>query len=100
MPHQGYLIGKYAITIPKPTGASLFDSQIYDYALLEEFSIAAYHSGHYGDCLRAIERLLTDGKIPQEAHERLRKNAQAAREALPGRRRPPNRQLPRFRTGS
>jgi hypothetical protein len=44
--------------------------------------VLSFQSGHYADGLRAIDKLLADGKIPVEAHDRLRKNAQAARERL------------------
>jgi glycosyltransferase involved in cell wall biosynthesis len=81
-PHQAYLIGKHAITMPAPMGALFVASRIYDYGVLEEFSVAAYRSGHYQDCVDAIDKLLAEGKIPGEAIPRLRENARAAREKL------------------
>jgi hypothetical protein len=83
-PHQAYLIGKQAIAIPEPVGSLFVASWIYDYGLVEEFSIAAYHSGHYKDCLDALERLLSDGKIPESARSRLLDNSRIAAEKLAG----------------
>jgi hypothetical protein len=83
-PHQAYLIGKQAITIPEPVGSLFVVSWIYDYGLLEEFSVAAYHSGHYKDCIEALEKLLADGKIPESARPRLLNNARLAKEKLAG----------------
>lgn len=77
-PYLAHMIGKYALTLPKPFGALFEAPWIYDYGVLEEFSIAAFHSGHYRDCAEAIERLLMEGKIPEAAHARLKENARLA----------------------
>ena len=82
--HQAYLIGKHAITIAEPIGSLFVASWIYDYGVLEEFSVAAYRSGHYQDCLGALEKLLAEGKIPESALPRLRNNARIAAERLAG----------------
>lgn len=83
-PHQAYLIGKHAVAIAEPIGALYVFSWIYDFGLLEEFSVAAYRSGHYKDCLQALEKLLADGKIPEGARPQLRENARMAAEKLAG----------------
>jgi hypothetical protein len=82
--HLGYLVGKHAITIPEPVGSPFVDTRVYDYGLLEEFSVAAYHSGHYKDCVEALKKLLAGGKIPDSARTRLRKNATIAEERMKG----------------
>jgi len=81
-PNQAYLIGKHATTMPQPKGSLFVESWIYEFSLLEEFSVAAYRSGHYKECLDAIDKLLADGLIPKEAIPRLRENARAAAEKL------------------
>jgi glycosyltransferase involved in cell wall biosynthesis len=81
-PHQGYLIGKYAITIPEPIGALFLVPAVYEYGVLEEFSVLAFRSGHFQDCVDAIEKLLAEGKIPEDSRARLRENARAAGENL------------------
>ena len=77
-PFLGYLIGKHAVTIPEPVGALFVAAWIYDYGLLEEFSVAAYQSGHYKECAEAIHKLLVEAKVPKEVRPRLRKNARVA----------------------
>jgi glycosyltransferase involved in cell wall biosynthesis len=83
-PHQGFLIGKHAIDIAKPIGDLAFASWIYDYGVLEEFAAAAYSSGHYQYCVRSVEKILADRKIPESERPRLRENARIAAEKLAG----------------
>ena len=69
-------------------GALRRSTWIYDYGLLDEFSIAAYWAGHFGECLAAAERLLSEGKVPEQHRPRILENARFARERLaaaPGR---------------
>jgi glycosyltransferase involved in cell wall biosynthesis len=77
-PHESYLIGKHALTLAEPLGRLFVAPWIYDYGVLEEFSVAAYLSGHYQESLGAIEKLLADRKIPEEARPRLEENARIA----------------------
>lgn len=77
-PHQGYLIGKHAIGMAEPLHGLYVESWIYDYGLLEEFSVAAYHSGHYKECREALEKIIADGKIPASALPRIQENARVA----------------------
>jgi len=81
-PHQAYLIGKHALTLSEPFGALFEAPWIYDYGVLEEFSIAAFHSGHYQDCVKAIKKLLAEGKVPKSARARLQENARIAAQNL------------------
>ncbi len=78
----GYLVGKAALAIPRPAHGLFVQDWIYDYGLLDEFSIAAYWAGHYGECLAAAEQLLTEGKVPEQHRPRILQNAQFARERL------------------
>jgi hypothetical protein len=80
--HQACLIGKHAVTMPQPSRALLLAPWVYEYGLLKQFSVASYHCGHHQDCVRAIGKLLEEGKIPEEARERLRNNAELAAERL------------------
>jgi hypothetical protein len=84
LPHHGYLIGRHAITLPEPRRGLMIESWIYDYGVLEEFSIAAFRSGHFRDCRDAVERLIGEGKIPAEALPRLRENARLAAARMAG----------------
>ena len=70
-PHEGYLIGKHAINIPKPLGSLAFASWIYDYGVLEEFAAAAYGS-------RPLRRLRAVPAKNSCRRENSRKRAPAA----------------------
>ena len=79
---------KAALAIPRPAHGLFVQHWIYDYGLLDEFSIAAYWAGHFGECLAAAERLLSEGKVPEQHRPRILENARFARERLaaaPGR---------------
>lgn len=73
-PNQGYLIGKHALTLQQPVRAFWIAPWIYDYGLLEEFSVAAHQSGHLDDCLGALKQLLAEGKMPEDARPRIERN--------------------------
>jgi len=55
---------------------------IYDYGLLDEFAVNAYLIEHYQECLDACQRLLSEGKIPADMKDRVKKNADFAREKI------------------
>jgi hypothetical protein len=81
-PQQAYLIRKHAVTIRQPAGIIPSGSWIYDYGILECFSLAAYNCGQYGDCLEASNKLLAEGKIAETARARLSDNARVAAKML------------------
>jgi len=80
--HQGYLLGKRAISMACPSTGLFLHSWIYDYGALDEFSILAYWSGHYQDSLEACLRLLRENKLPHQDRARVDKNAAFARTKL------------------
>src|SRR5262249_28850872 len=81
-PHQAYMIGKQALTLPMPVGALFVEPRVYAHGVLAEFSVLAYEAGHFGECWQAIERLLTEKKIPESAVPRLRNNAEVVKAKL------------------
>lgn len=83
-PHQGYLIGRHAVGMTEPLHGLFVESWIYEYGILEEFSVSAYRSGHYKDCLKALEKIIADGKIPPSALPRIHENARLAEAKLQG----------------
>ena len=80
--HQGYIIGKHAMTILYPEGSLFVEKWIYDYGILDEFSIVAFWSGHYEDSKLACERLLSENKIPDHYVDRVKSNLQYAIDRL------------------
>jgi glycosyltransferase involved in cell wall biosynthesis len=79
---QGYRIAKQALDIPLPANGLFVEPWIYDYGLLDELSVSAYWSGHYRESLDACERLLSEGKMPEDMRERVEMNARFAREKM------------------
>jgi len=74
MNQQGYIIGKHAIDIKYPEGSLFIEKWIYDYAILDEFSILAFWAGKYEESKMACERLLSEKKIPDHYYDRVKSN--------------------------
>jgi len=75
---QGYIIGKHAINIKMPTDSLFVESWIYNYGLLDEFSIVSFWSGNYKESKEVCERLLTENKLPPHYIGRVNQNLQFA----------------------
>jgi FkbM family methyltransferase len=75
---EGYQLAKRGLAIAKPAEGLFIEPWIYDYGLLDELAVNGYWSGHYRDCLDACQRLLGDGKMPQDMHDRVKRNADFA----------------------
>lgn len=70
----GYLLGK-SVAYKRNTESMLFiDQNIYDYKMLDAYSICAYWSGDYVESRHACEILLSENKIPEEYKERIKQN--------------------------
>ena len=68
----GFDLAKRALAIKPPDEGLFLEDWIYRYALLDEFAVNAYWTGHYDECLAACERLFREGKIPTEQRARVR----------------------------
>jgi glycosyltransferase involved in cell wall biosynthesis len=82
MNYQGYIIGKQAINISYPLGSLFVEKWIYDYGILDEFSILSYWTGNYSDSKWACEKLLTEKKIPDHYYDRVKYNLNFSIEKL------------------
>ncbi len=82
--HQGYVIAKGAVSLSRqvPQSGLFIQKWVYEYGLLDEYSVVAYWAGQYRDCLDASLTLLADGKLPADMRARVRKNADFAQEKL------------------
>ena len=76
---EGYQLALRGLAIPKPPSALFLENWVYDYSLLDEFSILAYWAGHYRESLDACADLLMSDAVPADQLERIRKNARVAR---------------------
>jgi len=65
-----------------PQNALFTDSHVYLYALLDEYSIAAFYTGRPKESLEACKILLKEKKFPPEQEERIKRNMQFAVEAM------------------
>ena len=79
---KGYELARGARSFRRPKRGLFVETWIYDYGLLDEFSVLAYWTGHYSECLRACARLLEEQKIPQDQRERVCQNAHFAIEKM------------------
>ncbi len=80
--HQAYLLGKHALTIPNQPGGLFVEQWIYNYGLLDEFSIVAYWAGYYRESFDACLKLLRDKQPPLAERDRIKKNAEFAIQKL------------------
>ena len=55
---------------------------IYDYGMLDEFSIAAYWAGEYQESFEAAEKLLKHPKLPPNQIPRVMQNLSYARDKI------------------
>jgi hypothetical protein len=70
----GYEFAKYGMENAEPDGALFSEPAVYEWMLLDEFSISAYWSGHYQESQVACDRLLADGKLPETEYARVMRN--------------------------
>ena len=71
---QGYILSKRALEVPFPQGGLFIEKWIYDYALLDEFSISAFYVGKFKESNDACIELLNNRNIPQNYIERVKSN--------------------------
>lgn len=76
MNHLGYIFGKQAMKIEKPTGALFTEDWVYDYGILDEFSIVSYYTGNFTESKESCEKLLEQKKYPDFYHDRILSNLQ------------------------
>ena len=79
---QAYILANYSVNQVRPKDGLFLEQWIYDYGLLDEFSIVAYWAGHYRESFNACLKLLKEGKVPVEYRERIRENAQYSIEKI------------------
>jgi glycosyltransferase involved in cell wall biosynthesis len=79
---QGFIVGKHAITLQSPSGALFSESWVYDYGILDEFSIIAFWSGNYNESKLTCEKLIYSQKLPEHYKGRIQQNLQYAIDRL------------------
>ncbi|WFP65863.1 glycosyltransferase family 25 protein [Mesorhizobium sp. WSM4904] len=89
---EGQEYARRGLDLKAPAGLFV-QPWVYDYGLLDEFSVNAYWAGAYRESLDACLKLLTSDKSPSDMLKRVAANARFAAEKLPVREPP---QLGRF----
>ena len=79
---QGYHFAAKGLEIEQPHEALFREDWIYQYGLLDELAINAYWTARYAECVVACDRLLSEGKLPEEDRDRVRRNKQFASDKL------------------
>lgn len=70
----GHLFAKRALEIVKPEDILFLDESVYSWRVLDEFSICAFYVNDRALGRRMIERLLSEGHLPEEHRARVEKN--------------------------
>lgn len=79
---QGYRFAKQGLKVRYPEGALFVGQGVYEWALLDEFAIASYWTGHYRESRMASIQLLKDNKFPADQKERIEANLKFATDAI------------------
>jgi glycosyltransferase involved in cell wall biosynthesis len=79
---QGFIIGKHAITLNNPDNVLFSETWVYNYGILDEFSIIAFWSGNYKESKQACEIILERPQVPDHIKDRVRQNLQYAIDRL------------------
>lgn len=79
---QAYRFAKQALKIRYPEGALFVGQGIYDWAILDEFSIAAYWTEHYHEARVATNQILSEKKYPADQKDRIEANLKFATDAI------------------
>jgi LPS sulfotransferase NodH/glycosyltransferase involved in cell wall biosynthesis len=79
---EGYDYAQRGLAIPSPCAGLSPQQWIYDYGLLDELAVNAYWIERYQECFEACQRLLGEGKIPDDMYDRVKKNADFAAEKI------------------
>jgi len=72
--HTGYMIARQGLTLRPPQNALFVYQWVYDYGILDEFSICAYWTGQYAECAQACRKLLCRHDLPENYADRIRQN--------------------------
>jgi hypothetical protein len=72
--HLGYMLARPGLGLAVPEAGLFIEKWIYDYGLLDEFSVLCYWTGRYQECIDAATRILREGRIPAEERPRVQQN--------------------------
>jgi glycosyltransferase involved in cell wall biosynthesis len=79
---RGYALAKQALLKPCPVSGLFIERWIYDHGVLDELAVLAYWSGRFEESHAVCMRLLDEGKVAADQHQRIRANAAFAADKL------------------
>lgn len=77
-----HLFSQQAITIPIPHDQLQIDESVYLWRIQDEFAVASYWLGHYGEGAATCEALLEDGRVPMDHRQRILNNLKFCQQRL------------------
>ncbi|MGW3323397.1 glycosyltransferase [Streptomyces virginiae] len=77
-----YMFARQAVRIPRPDDTLFVEVDWYEWRALDELAVAAYWTGAYAESLECSERLLEEGKLPEDQRARVLGNVDFARHKL------------------
>jgi len=80
----GYLLSKYALSIPYPVHDVCVEYMTYDYALLIEFANCSLLLGKFDEGLQACNQLLANPRLPEEIKVHVISNQELAKKNVYG----------------
>ena len=78
----GYILGKEGIKKTFNDNFLFAELWIYNYAMMDEFAIAAYWAGHYRESYDICQKLVKNPKFPKDQLPRLHQNISFAKDKL------------------
>jgi ADP-heptose:LPS heptosyltransferase/glycosyltransferase involved in cell wall biosynthesis len=81
---EGYEFAKKGSAIAHPNDGEFVENWIYQYGLLDELAVCAYWTDRYAECMSVCDRLLSEGELPNDMRDRIKKNRQFAIDKLGG----------------
>ncbi len=69
-----HLFSSAAMQIVRPADILFLDDSVYDWRIIDEYAVSAYWLGRFGDALKAVDRLLSENKLPSSELARVEKN--------------------------
>lgn len=76
--HLGYMLARPGLGLAVPESGLFIENWVYDYGLLDEFSVLCYWTARYQECLDAATRILQEGRIPADERPRIQQNVDFA----------------------
>lgn len=78
MYNQGYLFGKWALSLPPHNDLLFVHQYMYDYSLLDQLSLCAYYTGRYEESKNYLLKVLKEKKYPADYEPRIKTNLEFA----------------------